>query len=73
LTDQVGWIISNPGAAVFDRPSHYVILALGAKPVDNLSTGLKDKVAEVHVIGDAGQARKILEATAEAARIGRMI
>jgi len=55
------------------RGAEYVILALGARPVGNLSTAIKDKVPEVHVIGDASQARRILEATAEAASIARII
>jgi pyruvate/2-oxoglutarate dehydrogenase complex dihydrolipoamide dehydrogenase (E3) component len=50
-----------------------IVLALGAKPVDHLSERIKDKVAEVYVIGDAKEPRKILEATAEGAEIGRKI
>jgi pyruvate/2-oxoglutarate dehydrogenase complex dihydrolipoamide dehydrogenase (E3) component len=68
-----GVVFTREGREETIRGVEYVILALGAKPVDNLSTALKDKVPEVHVIGDASQARKILEATAEAARIARMI
>jgi 2,4-dienoyl-CoA reductase-like NADH-dependent reductase (Old Yellow Enzyme family)/thioredoxin reductase len=50
-----------------------IVLALGASPVDQLSEKIKDKVAEVHVIGDAKQPRKVLEATAEGAEVGRKI
>jgi 7beta-hydroxy-3-oxochol-24-oyl-CoA 4-desaturase len=50
-----------------------LILALGARSVDPLSEKLKGKVGEVHVIGDAKQARKALEAIAEGAEIGRAI
>jgi 2,4-dienoyl-CoA reductase-like NADH-dependent reductase (Old Yellow Enzyme family)/thioredoxin reductase len=50
-----------------------IILALGARPVDKLSEKLKGKVPEVHVIGDAKSARKVYDATAEAAQVGRKI
>jgi len=50
-----------------------IILALGSRPVDHLSEKIKDKVAEVYVIGDAKEPRKVLEATAEGAEIGRKI
>ena len=55
------------------RGAEYVILAVGAKAVDNLSAEIKDKVGEVYVIGDARGAEKILTATASAAAIGREI
>ena len=50
-----------------------IILAMGAKSVDELSDKIKNKVAEVYVIGDAKQPRKALEAIAEGAEIGRKI
>ncbi len=50
-----------------------IVLALGAKPVDQLSEKIKDKVTEVYVIGDAKEPRKVLEATAEGAEVGRKI
>jgi len=50
-----------------------IVLALGARPVDHLSEKIKGKVAEVFVIGDAKEPRKVLEATAEGAEIGRQI
>jgi NADH dehydrogenase FAD-containing subunit len=68
-----GVVFTREGREEAIRGVEHVILALGAEPVDNLSKALRGKVPEVHVIGDASQARKILEATAEAARIGRMI
>jgi 2,4-dienoyl-CoA reductase-like NADH-dependent reductase (Old Yellow Enzyme family)/thioredoxin reductase len=55
------------------RGVEHVVLAMGAMPLDNLSEAIKDKVAEVHVIGDAKEPRRVLEATASAAEIGRMI
>ncbi len=50
-----------------------IILALGARSVDELSDKIKDKVAEVYVIGDAKEPRKALEAIAEGAEVGRKI
>jgi len=50
-----------------------IVLALGARSVDELSHKIKDKVAEVYVIGDAKEPRKALEAIAEGAEVGRKI
>ena len=51
----------------------HIVLALGAGSVDVLSHAIRDKVAEVHVIGDAKQPRKALEAIAEGSEAGRKI
>ncbi len=51
----------------------FIVLAMGAKSVDILSNEIKDSVAEVHVIGDAKQACRALEAIADGAQIGRQI
>ena len=48
-------------------------MALGVRPVDHLSEKLNGKVAEVYVIGDAKEPRKVLAATAEGAEVGRKI
>ncbi|MCX5866395.1 MAG: FAD-dependent oxidoreductase [Proteobacteria bacterium] len=53
--------------------AEYVILAMGAIPVDNLSTEIKGRVAETYVIGDASEPRRTLEAITEAAEIARKI
>jgi NADPH-dependent 2,4-dienoyl-CoA reductase/sulfur reductase-like enzyme len=50
-----------------------IVLATGSRPVRSLSAMIRDKVAEVHVIGDAKEPRKALEAIAEGARVGRVI
>jgi 2,4-dienoyl-CoA reductase-like NADH-dependent reductase (Old Yellow Enzyme family)/thioredoxin reductase len=50
-----------------------VVLALGARPVDDLSGRLKDKVAEVYVIGDAKEPRRAIEAIHEAFEVARQI
>jgi pyruvate/2-oxoglutarate dehydrogenase complex dihydrolipoamide dehydrogenase (E3) component len=53
--------------------AEYVILAMGAIPVDHLSTEIKGRVAETYVIGDASEPRRTLEAITEAAEIARKI
>ncbi|MBT4365753.1 MAG: NADH:flavin oxidoreductase, partial [Desulfobacteraceae bacterium] len=50
-----------------------VVLALGAEPVNQIVETVKDKVAEVHVIGDALKPRMALEAIDEGREIGRTI
>ena len=50
-----------------------IILALGVQSVDDLSEKIGDDVSEVHVIGDAKQPRRVLEAIAEGAEVGRAI
>jgi hypothetical protein len=50
-----------------------IILAMGLDSVDDLSEKIGGRVAEVHVIGDAKQPRKALEAIAEAAEVARAI
>jgi len=55
------------------RGMRTIVLAMGAKSVDVLSTQLTGKVPEVYVIGDAKKPRKALEAIAEAAELARKI
>jgi NAD(H)-dependent 7beta-hydroxy-3-oxo-delta4-cholenoic acid oxidoreductase len=50
-----------------------IVLALGVRSVDDLSEKIGGDVAEVHVIGDAKQPRRALEAIAEGAEVGRAI
>ena len=83
----VKWITSAPvkqlteDGAVYTKDGRdeticgmdFIIIACGATSVDDLSEKIKDKVPEVHVIGDAKKARKALEAIAEAAEIARKI
>jgi 2,4-dienoyl-CoA reductase (NADPH2) len=54
-------------------PGDTVVLATGAKPVISLYEKIKDRVKEIHVIGDAKSPRKALEAVAEGFAVGRMI
>jgi 2,4-dienoyl-CoA reductase-like NADH-dependent reductase (Old Yellow Enzyme family)/thioredoxin reductase len=50
-----------------------IILAMGARSVDRLSGKIKNKVAEVYVIGDAKEPRRASEAIAEGAEVARNI
>lgn len=50
-----------------------VIVAIGARPYELLSDKITDSGAEVHIIGDAKQARSALESIQEAADIARAI
>ena len=55
------------------RGAENVILAMGARALDDLSASIKDKVDEVHVIGDAKEPQRVLQATAAAAEVARKI
>jgi 2,4-dienoyl-CoA reductase-like NADH-dependent reductase (Old Yellow Enzyme family)/thioredoxin reductase len=55
------------------RGAEYVILAMGSQPLDELSGKLEGRVPEVHVIGDAKEVARILEATSAAAELARQI
>ena len=68
-----GVVFTRNGQEESIRGVEYVILAVGARPLDSLSAEIKDEVAEVHVIGDAKEPRRVLEATAAAAEIARKI
>lgn len=50
-----------------------VILALGAKPINNIAKQIEDKVSKVYVIGDAVEASMAIDAIADGARVGREI
>lgn len=51
----------------------HVVLAVGARPVNSLTSEISDLGIEIHVIGDAKQPRSALEAVFEGATIGRLI
>jgi NADPH-dependent 2,4-dienoyl-CoA reductase/sulfur reductase-like enzyme len=68
-----GIVIVKDGQEVVIRGVDSIVLAMGAESADKLSGRIKDKGAEVYVIGDAKEPRKALEAIAEGAEIGRNI
>jgi len=61
-----GVAFSRNGKEESIRGVNNVILAMGVKPVDDLSDKIKGTVAEVHVIGDAKAPRKAIDAIHEA-------
>jgi thioredoxin reductase len=68
-----GVVFTRNGKEESIRGANNVVLAMGAKPVDDLSKEISREVAEVYVIGDAKQPRKALDAIWEGAEIGRKI
>jgi len=72
LDDNALKITKDGGEEIMHHADH-IVLALGTKAVNNLSEVLKEKVYEIHVIGDAKRPRTILEAIAEGAEIAQTI
>ena len=68
-----GVVFTRNGKEESIRGVNSVILAMGAKSVNDLSEKIKGKVAEVYVIGDAKEPRKALDAIHEAAELARKI
>ncbi len=66
-----GAIIDRAGAEEVLRGMDAIVLALGCEPVNELSAAAGN--AEVHVIGDAAEPRKVLEAIKEGFEIGRRL
>jgi 2,4-dienoyl-CoA reductase-like NADH-dependent reductase (Old Yellow Enzyme family)/thioredoxin reductase len=54
-------------------PDATVVLACGLVPNDALAGELGDRIAEVHTIGDALAPRRVMHATLEGARVGRLL
>ena len=54
-------------------PADTVIISPGMQPVNDLYESLKNKIDEIHVIGDAKEPRKAIEAIYEGAEIGLAI
>ena len=50
-----------------------VVLAIGTVSVNELASEVKDRVPEIHVIGDAERPLKAMDAIAAGARVGRQI
>ena len=47
-----------------------LVLCLGHEPVDDLSAMLKDRIAQVHIIGDSMAPRTAEEAVYEGLKVG---
>jgi pyruvate/2-oxoglutarate dehydrogenase complex dihydrolipoamide dehydrogenase (E3) component len=72
ITDD-GAIIEEDGKEQTLSGMDHIVLACGSRPVENLSNEIADKVAEVHVIGDAKRPRRALEAIRDGAKVGRAV
>jgi pyruvate/2-oxoglutarate dehydrogenase complex dihydrolipoamide dehydrogenase (E3) component len=72
ITDD-GVVVDRNGQEETISGGDNVVLALGTKPVNELAEQLKGKVAEIHVIGDAKEPRKVVNAICEAAQVARQI
>jgi pyruvate/2-oxoglutarate dehydrogenase complex dihydrolipoamide dehydrogenase (E3) component len=72
ITDD-GVVVDRNGQEETISGGGNVVLALGTKPVNELAEQLKGKVAEIHVIGDAKEPRKAVNAICEAAQVARQI
>jgi len=68
-------------SVIYEKDSHEetisgldaVVLAVGIKPINKLAAEAKDRVPELHIIGDAKEQRKALDAIEESASVGRQI
>lgn len=67
-----GVVAERDGKEIF-IPGDTVVLAAGARSENGLYAELKDRLAEVYLIGDAKNPRKALEAVAEGFETGRKI
>jgi 2,4-dienoyl-CoA reductase (NADPH2) len=67
-----GVIVDREGKTLLIR-GDTVVMATGAKAVNNLYEDLKGRVPEIYLIGDAKAPRKALEAVAEGLAIGRTV
>ncbi|MFC1945080.1 FAD-dependent oxidoreductase, partial [Chloroflexota bacterium] len=68
-----GVVVVKDGEQVSIVGVDCIVLARGAKPVDELSEVIKNEVAEVYIIGDAKEPRQALEAIKEGNEVGRRI
>jgi 2,4-dienoyl-CoA reductase-like NADH-dependent reductase (Old Yellow Enzyme family)/thioredoxin reductase len=72
--------ITDQGVVVLDRwqrksliEADNVVIALGSRPVEDLTGIARDCAQEVYAIGDCREPRKIINATFEGASVARMI
>jgi len=72
ITDD-GVVVEKEGRRETISGIDTIVLAMGTKSVNKLAKQLKGKVAEVYVIGDASEPRKVVDAISEGAEIARKI
>jgi NADH dehydrogenase FAD-containing subunit len=72
--------VTDKGLVVEDRegqrilvPGDSIVFAAGMKPNNSLKERLTGKVPELYEVGDCIAARKIMDATTEAAQVARAV
>lgn len=65
--EEHGVVVQRP-AGLETMPADTVVICLGAQPNDGMAEALKDIVKDVKIVGDAVHARRVTDATVEAAR-----
>jgi pyruvate/2-oxoglutarate dehydrogenase complex dihydrolipoamide dehydrogenase (E3) component len=65
-----GVVVERDGWEETIRGVERIVLCMGIQPVDDLVDRIGGKVDEVHVIGDAKQARRLFEAIGEGRETG---
>ena len=68
-----GILYEKNGAGEVISGVNNVILATGAKSINEIAESIKDMITEVYIVGDAKNPRKALEAIEEGALVGRSI
>jgi len=64
-----GVVVERDGERESIRGVDRIVLCMGVKPMNGLADRLRDKVGEVHVIGDAKQAGSLYEAIGDGRRL----
>jgi NAD(H)-dependent 7beta-hydroxy-3-oxo-delta4-cholenoic acid oxidoreductase len=72
VTD-TGVVIERDGREETIGSMDHIVLACGTEAVDHLSEKIREKVPEIHVIGQAREECRALEAISEGAEVGRAI
>lgn len=68
-----GLIVERRGQREAIEGMDTIVIAMGVVAVNDLAVSVEEKIGEIHVIGDAKQPGKALEAIAAGAMIGRQI
>ncbi len=66
-------VVSSNGIEQTWSPFDTIVVACGARPRDELSANIRNRLVEVYVIGDAAKPRRGLEAIREGNEVGRKI
>lgn len=72
VTDE-GVVVVEKGSHKTTLPADTVVIAVGLKPDQELYSALKDSVPDIHIVGDAAEARNIMHAVWDAYEATRNI